>query len=169
MHLIIGLGNPGPQYTRTRHNAGFMVLDELAHRHKAKFKSNPRLLAEVIELSDLILAKPETFMNTSGRSVAKLLQKYSLSAEDILVVYDDVDTTEGLVRFRQKGSSGGHNGIKSIIEAIGTDFPRLKIGVGKKPGHDTADYVLAKMSPAELEPIKEAVSQAADRIDAWDF
>lgn len=167
--LIIGLGNPGPKYSRTRHNAGFMVIDDLAKRLKVKMSDNPKLAATVGEAEGIILAKPDTFMNNSGIAVAKLLREFGLSAADILIVYDDVDTVAGLVRFRAAGRSGGHNGVKSIIETIGEDFPRLKIGVGKKEGEDTAEYVLKKLSPEELSDLKETVQAAVTRIVTQDF
>jgi PTH1 family peptidyl-tRNA hydrolase len=145
-----------------------MVVDQLAKMGKVKFKENLRLLAEVAEPDSLVLAKPLTFMNNSGRAVVKLLQKYNLSAEDILVIYDDVDTPVGKIRFREKGASGGHNGIKSIIESIGDSFARLKIGVGKDTEKDTADFVLEKLSLDQLELLQESVQQAVDRIETWD-
>lgn len=130
--LIIGLGNPGRQYEETRHNVGFMLLDQIALAEGAVFKSEPKFQAHIAKLGDgTILMKPQTFMNLSGRSVRQLLGFYKWEADRMLVVYDDVALPLGHLRFREKGSAGGHNGIKSIIEHLGGDgFPRLKLGIG---------------------------------------
>jgi peptidyl-tRNA hydrolase, PTH1 family len=165
MRLIIGLGNPGPKYRNTRHNAGFIALDSYSATLKLKFKPAIRLAADIAEAKDLVLAKPTTFMNNSGVAVMRLMRKYDLSAEDILVVQDDVDIPLGKVRFKEKGSSGGHNGVKSIIAAIGEDFPRVKIGIGKDASRDTADHVLDKFTPEEKLLLETAIKTAVKKIE----
>jgi len=165
MFLIVGLGNPGRQYEHTRHNAGFDVMDALAEKynisisesgHKALFGKG------MIGGQKVILAKPQTFMNLSGESVAELLHYYKIDPEEeLIIIYDDIALAPGKLRVRAKGSAGGHNGIKNIIAHLGTQqFSRIRIGVGEKPaGWDLADYVLGRF-PAEEEPtIRTALEQ----------
>src|SRR5262245_37278085 len=148
MKLIVGLGNPGPKYRQTLHNVGFEVLDALAARHKVSFDAAPAeaLLAKVRGLGDdtVLLAKPLTFMNLSGRAVQDLRHYFKIEPDDLLVVTDDVNLPAGQLRARRGGSAGGHNGLKSIIGSLGTDqFPRLRVGVGRgDPRRDLADRVL---------------------------
>ncbi len=169
MHLVVGLGNPGSKYSRSRHNAGFMVLDELAKRREARFKSKRK--AEVVQVDldseKLVLAKPLNFMNLSGEAVKKLRRHFKLAPERILVVHDDIDLAVGLIRVRSGGSSGGHLGVQSIMENLGTDrFPRIKVGVGRPPaGEEAADYVLRKVEAGEMEKLEEAVLRAADAVE----
>ena len=155
MYLIVGLGNPGSKYEYTRHNAGFMVLDYIAKILKikinvSKFKS--LFSAAKIGKEDVILLKPQTFMNASGESVFECMQYYNISPERLIVIFDDVSLDIGTIRIRRSGSSGGHNGVKSIINLIGTDnFPRIKIGVGEKPDRwDLPSWVLSRFSESEL-------------------
>jgi PTH1 family peptidyl-tRNA hydrolase len=169
MKLIVGLGNPGVRYENTRHNAGFMVLDKLAEKagvliNKEKFEGK---YAKVkIKGEDVILLKPETFMNDSGFSVRACMDFFKIAPEDILVIYDDLDTPVGSIRLRQNGSAGGHNGIKSVIKcALDTDFNRIRVGIGRDPQIPIINYVLSKFKEEELEPLDEAINSAANA--AW--
>ena len=170
MYLIIGLGNPGSKYARTRHNAGFMVLDELARRRNARFRSKRKVEVAQMDLEgeSLVLAKPFTFMNLSGEAVKKLRRHFKLAPERIVIVHDDIDLAAGLIRVRAGGSAGGHLGVQSIMENLGTDgFPRVKVGVGRPPaGQDAADYVLRKVESEGMEKLEEAVLRAADAVEA---
>lgn len=163
-HIIVGLGNKGDKYENTRHNAGFMSLDYASGKWgaditTAKFDA---LIGEVtIGETRALLMKPQTFMNNSGIAVSKAAKFYKIEPRNIIVVYDDISLEPGKMRIRKKGSAGGHNGIKSIIEHLGTDeFPRVKMGVGKKPHPemDLADWVLSKFTPDE----KKALSSRFD-------
>lgn len=170
-YLIVGLGNPGLQYEGTRHNAGFMVIDALAEKlgaeiKKMKFKS---LCADVsVGGKHCVLMKPTTYMNNSGQSVAEAMAFYKLDIEHIIIVYDDISLDPGKMRIRRKGSDGGHNGIKSIIHLTGEDtFPRIKIGVGKKPHpkYDLADWVLGRFSDEDRSKIDETAQKACTSIE----
>ncbi len=172
MKLIFGLGNPGREYERTRHNVGFQVLDILARRHGATFSSHKfRALAARIRVDgeDALLVKPLTYMNLSGEAVGPIVRFYKVPLEEILVVYDDLDLPFGVLRMRPKGGSGGHKGMKSIIQHLGTsDFPRLRVGIGRPPGRmDPADYVLSPFSPAEEEEMAVVRELAADVVELW--
>ena len=165
--LIVGLGNPGDQYRHTRHNFGFMVIDRLAEKlavslKKVKFKA---LLAETkLDGQALILAKPMTFMNDSGRAVGPLLRFFKVPPDHLLVVHDDLDLPLGSLRLRPTGSSGGQRGVASIIATLGTqDFPRLRLGISRPPGQmDPVAYVLQNFTPAEAELKEMVLNQAAD-------
>ena len=164
--LVIGLGNPGRQYEGTRHNVGFMLLDKMAAAAGVEFKSEPKFQAHFAKLGDgTILMKPQTFMNLSGRSVRQFLTFFKIDPECLLVVYDDVALPLGHLRFREKGSAGGHNGIKSLIEHLGgQDFPRLKMGIGaSKPGEMTG-HVLGKFAPDEREELENMLATAAEAV-----
>ncbi len=164
--LIIGLGNPGRQYEETRHNVGFMLLDRIAMADGVVFKSDPKFQAHIAKLGDgTILMKPQTFMNLSGRSVRQLLAFYKWEMDRILVVYDDVALPLGHLRFREKGSAGGHNGIKSIIEHVGGDgFARLKLGIGaSRPGEMTG-HVLGKFAPDEREDLENMLATGLEAV-----
>jgi PTH1 family peptidyl-tRNA hydrolase len=173
MKLIVGLGNPGPKYKQTLHNIGFDVVDELARRHGATFDAAPTdaLFAKVRNLGDdtVLLAKPLTFMNLSGRAVQDLRHYFRIEPVDLLVVTDDVNLPVGQLRARRGGSAGGHNGLKSIIELLGTDqFPRLRVGVGRgDTRRDLADRVLGKAEPEEREILAEATTLAADAVELF--
>ena len=165
--LIIGLGNPGRQYEDTRHNVGFMLLDRLALAEGFAFKSEPKWQSHIAKLPDgTVLMKPQTFMNLSGRAVRQLLGFYKWDIADILVAYDDVSLPLGHLRFREKGSAGGHNGIKSLIEHLGGDgFPRLKMGIGgAKGGAGMTGHVLGKFAPDERETLENMLATALDAV-----
>ena len=163
MKLLVGLGNPGPQYRTTRHNAGFLVLDELAAEHKAEWqgeKFQGEFGRGTILGETCLLLKPQTFMNLSGRSVAQVLNFYKIPPEDMVVLHDHIDVPAGSVKARFGGSHGGNNGIRSILECTGTDkFHRIKLGVGKSqiPGADGRSWVLGAMSEEELKNLKGAM------------
>ncbi|MBS5984438.1 aminoacyl-tRNA hydrolase [Clostridium butyricum] len=160
MFLIVGLGNPGSQYEDTRHNIGFKVVDNIAKEYnieinRQKFKG---MCGEgFINGEKVILLKPTTYMNLSGESIREVVDFYKLSNDDILVIYDDISLDVGRLRIREKGSAGGHNGIKSIIAHLGTDiFPRIKVGVGQ-PNVDLVNYVLGKFTKEEMEVLNESI------------
>lgn len=170
---IVGLGNPGPEYRDTRHNVGWRVVDLLAQRWRAP--KPPRRQrgqkAEVVALERggerVLLVKPLTYMNDSGVAVQALAEKDGLQPGDALIVYDDLDLPFGRVRVRRGGSAGGHRGVRSLIDRLGTsDFPRVRIGIGRPPpGMDPIDYVLTEFNPDERPAIQEAVERAADALE----
>lgn len=166
MFLIVGLGNPGKQYEHTRHNIGFDVMDAIADKYNISIseKKHKALCGKgVIEGVKVVLAKPQTFMNLSGESVAELLHYYKLAPEEeLLVIYDDISLAPGNIRIRKKGSAGGHNGIKNMIAMTGTqEFLRIKVGVGEKPkGWDLADYVLGHFDASDRERVEKAAANA---------
>jgi len=164
--LIIGLGNPGRQYEDTRHNVGFMLLDRMAVAEGAVFKSEPKFQAHFTKLGDgTMLMKPQTFMNLSGRSVRQFLTFYKMDLERILVVYDDVALPLGHLRFREKGSAGGHNGIKSLIEHLGGDgFGRLKLGIGAASPGGMTGHVLGKFAPDERDELENMLATAREAV-----
>ena len=169
-YLIVGLGNPGPKYASTRHNAGFMAVDELADRlHVCIAKKAHHALCAFTEIQGrrCLLMKPQTYMNDSGKAVGDAARFYKLPAERVLVLFDDISLDVGRLRIRRKGSPGGHNGIKSISGYIGDDFPRIKIGVGAKPhpDYDLAAWVLSKFRDEETEPLRDAVGRACDAAE----
>ena len=168
MKLIVGLGNPGRAYARTRHNVGFSVIDALAKRHRVRVSR--RMCGALVGLTtirgeEVALAKPQTFMNLSGGAVALLGRRLNAPPDNIVVIYDDAALPPGRIRIRPRGSSGGHKGMKSIIESLRTqDFPRLRIGIGSMRG-DAVNYVLSKFSRAELALVKPSIQSAADAVD----
>ena len=167
MYLIAGLGNPTREYDKTRHNAGFSVIDVLADRYgiDVSEKKHKALCGKgVIEGQKVLLIKPQTFMNLSGESIRAAVDYYKAAPEELIVVYDDISLEPGQLRIRLKGSAGGHNGIKNIIAHLGTqEFPRIKVGVGENPPRmDLADYVLGRFSGAEQKLMDEAFREAAD-------
>ena len=172
MVLLVGLGNPGPRYRGTYHNVGFDVVEEIARRHGVAFGAAPAdaLVARWRRPGrDVLLVKPLTFMNLSGRAVGDLQRFYKVDPEALLVIVDDVNLPAGRVRLRARGSAGGHNGLKSIIGCLGTDgFPRLRVGVGRgDPRRDLADHVLARVPADERERLREAVALAADAAECF--
>ena len=178
MFLIIGLGNPSGEYEGTRHNAGFEVIDRLAEKYNIDVSTRKHrafIGKGMIGAQKVILAKPQTFMNLSGESVRSLLDYYKVDeTTELLIIYDDISLAPGQIRIREKGSAGGHNGIKSIIAHVGGQvFPRIKVGVGEKPPRmDLADYVLGHFSKAEKEQMEEgfaAAVGAAERIAAGEI
>lgn len=168
--IVVGLGNPGPHYARTRHNLGFMVIDELVRRTNAgPPKSRHKAAIWETRLGDqrLILVKPQTFMNASGEAVSPILQWYKAELDDLLIIVDDLDQPFAQIRIRPRGGSGGHNGLKSIFAQLGSqEVGRLRIGIGRGSG-ETIDYVLSRFS-AEQEPqLPEIISRAADTVELW--
>ncbi|MFZ4506213.1 MAG: aminoacyl-tRNA hydrolase [Fimbriimonas sp.] len=168
--MIVGLGNPGPAYRGTRHNVGFDTIDFLAERHKIKVTSGKHqalIGTGEIDGTGVCLAKPLTFMNLSGQSVAPLLKTYSLGVDRLIVIADDLDLHVGRVRMKPKGSAGGHNGHKSLIALLGTqDYARIKIGIGSVGKEKTIDHVLGSFNPEEKSQIQEAVKRAAYGVEA---
>lgn len=162
--MVVGLGNPGRSYERTRHNVGFLVADELAKRHAGSWRSKKKAEAAPVSfgqvglsLENVMLLKPTTFMNNSGTALA------GYKAEQLVVIHDELDLPAGTVRVKVGGGAGGHNGLRSIIQHLGNDFVRVRIGIGRPPvGVTVIDYVLGRMDPA----IKEAVPLAADVVEA---
>ena len=166
VRMVVGLGNPGRKYEGTRHNVGFEVLDRLAAHSAAPFESRPRWQAAAAKLpSGTWLLKPGTFMNLSGRSVQAAAAFFKLPPESLLVVFDDASLPLGTLRFREDGSHGGHNGIRSIMESLGTDqFPRLKIGIGESgPGRLTG-HVLGRFREDERDASENALARAVDAV-----
>ena len=169
--LLVGLGNPGTEYAQTRHNVGFMAVDELVRRYsfdsfKSKFKG--QITTGTIDTNKVMLLKPETYMNLSGESVLRACTFYKIKPEDVIVFHDDMDLAVGKVKVKRGGSAGGHNGLKSIIQHLGTDqFPRIRVGVGEKPhpDYDLADWVLGKFVGEDKKAIDAAVKKAADAIE----
>jgi peptidyl-tRNA hydrolase, PTH1 family len=166
IRLIVGLGNPGREYENTRHNVGFMVLDRLAAAGGCAFQPQPRWECALAKRADgMLLMKPLTFMNLSGRSVGKLLRFYQWQPEQMLVVYDDVALDLGRIRLREKGSHGGHNGIRSLIEHLGTDvFPRIKLGIGSAEKGNMVGHVLGKFREEEQETLQNMLATAANAV-----
>lgn len=177
LKMIVGLGNPGPEYARNRHNVGFQVLDVLAGRHHLgfdKFQKRARVALGRIVLAGggscrVVLTKPMTYMNGSGQAVGPLVKFYKINPADLLVLYDDLDLPSGRIRLRPGGSSGGQKGLQSIIDALGTDaFPRLRLGIGRPPGQmDPADYVLQPFSRDEEAEMSGVRERAADAVEVW--
>ena len=172
MKLIVGLGNPGSKYAGTRHNIGFDILDYTAKEldielNQSKFKG---VFGTYLHKGEkIIFLKPLTYMNLSGESVAPLLNYYNIPLENLLVVYDDLDLPAGKIRLRQKGSAGGHNGIKSLISHLGTnEFNRIRVGIDRPaPGHQIIDYVLGGYRPEEKQDIQDSIEQSSKAIEAW--
>ncbi|HXZ58823.1 MAG TPA: aminoacyl-tRNA hydrolase [Steroidobacteraceae bacterium] len=169
LKLIAGLGNPGTEYARTRHNAGFQFVDELAARHGATFRSEPRHRGELararIGAADLWLLKPMNYMNHSGDAVQSVASFYKVPLESILVAYDELDFPAGVVRLRQGGGAAGHNGLRDVIAQLGDEFWRLRIGIGH-PGErsQVLDYVLGRPPAEEAQLIRAAIEAAADAV-----
>jgi PTH1 family peptidyl-tRNA hydrolase len=174
LKLVVGLGNPGREYERTRHNVGFMVLDEIARRRGLEFSSGqPNAWTAKLRGEGgapvAVLAKPSTFMNLSGHAVTTLKGFYKIETPEILIITDDVNLPLGRLRARARGSEGGHNGLRSVAEQLGTlEYARLRIGVGRGDGRrDLADHVLAGFDADEREEITRAVERAADAADVF--
>lgn len=170
MKLIVGLGNPGEKYKLSRHNVGFDVID--LFRHEVVLRSSERyqdfsLITEaLLDREELILAKPQTFMNSSGKAVSALAQHYNIPIEDIFVIYDDLNLELGLLRIRRNGSAGGHKGVQSIIDYLGSqNFPRLRIGIGQPPQDmEVIDYVLGDFTPEERDVIEKTKLMATEAL-----
>ena len=174
MKLIVGLGNPGREYRETRHNVGFMIVDEIARRHSLTLALAPSqvpdaFIAKKYGAEPLLVAKPLTFMNRSGDAVAALSHYYDIAPADLLVVVDEVALPFGRLRARPRGSAGGHNGLKSVIDRLGTtEFPRLRLGVGRGDSRrDLADHVLSKFESDEQAVLEEFITRAADAAEMF--
>jgi len=178
MKLIVGLGNPGKTYAHNRHNIGFRCLNYFARLHSVRFdrrQCQARVGVGEVRGEKLLLAKPGTFVNLSGQSVAGLVHKYNIPLRDLLVIYDDLDLPLGKIRLRQSGSSGGHKGMNSIISALGSeDFPRIRVGIGRPQieGQSVSEdaivnYVLSDFSPQEEAIIKPVIVQVSEAIDCF--
>jgi PTH1 family peptidyl-tRNA hydrolase len=165
--LVVGLGNPGREYARTRHNVGFEVLENLAARHAATWSKKPD--AEIARWGqDAVLVKPQTFMNLSGSAVRRWQHFYKVALEDVLVVVDDVNLEAGRLRIRRSGSAGGHNGLKSIVAELGTDqFARLRVGVGGGERKSLSSHVLGRFTPDEEATIEAAIARSVEAIEVF--
>ena len=169
MKMIVGLGNPGKEYAKTRHNAGFMAIDELAKSlgvtfDQKKYKASYAIYNHLG--NKVLLVKPETYMNLSGEAVLALKNYYDIDIEDIIVVHDDLDLPVGKIRIREKGSSGGQNGMKNIINLLHSDgIKRIRIGISKDKQIDTKDYVLGKISKEDMEEFSKAIEKAAKALE----
>jgi peptidyl-tRNA hydrolase, PTH1 family len=169
MRLIVGLGNPGPEYQWTPHNLGFLAVDEIANRHAIRVE-RPEAKALVglgkVAGEDVILAKPQTYMNLSGISVRQLMEKYEVEPDALLLMWDERDLPWGLIRIGERGTAGTHNGAKSVTSVVGQEFARLRLGCGPDhPVSDLAAYVLRPMKKGELEVAAEMVAEAGDAVE----
>ncbi|OQY87023.1 MAG: aminoacyl-tRNA hydrolase [Chloroflexi bacterium UTCFX4] len=171
MKLIVGLGNPGVKYARNRHNVGFMTLDQLARIERQNFERqrfNAQLLQVKLADERVLLVKPQTFMNSSGAAVSKLAAFYRLARPDVMIVYDDLDLPLGKIRLRARGSSGGHHGMESIINALGgDDIPRLRIGIGRPDPKQDLGHVLGNFSEDEQPILNEVLMRATQTLRVW--
>ena len=172
MKCIVGLGNPGRKYQKTRHNIGFQVVDKLAERNNWKLdkkKFNGRYGLENSQKEKIILLKPQTYMNLSGESLRPLMDYYEIEPEEVVVIYDDLDLPVGKIRLRQKGGHGGHNGIRSVMDQLGTkEFNRIRVGIGRPVAPvPVIDHVLSRFSKEEKQVVSESISQAAAACEAW--
>jgi PTH1 family peptidyl-tRNA hydrolase len=175
--MIVGLGNPGKRYAQNRHNIGFRCIDLLAKRNSIQIKRSQcqsKVGGGAIAGVEVILARPQTFVNISGEAVRGLMRKYRISLDDLIIICDDLDLPAGKVRIRQNGGSGGHNGLKSIIEETGTqDFCRVKIGIGRPPGEQETgmdeeaviSYVLGDFNPDEVQLMEQAITRAVEAVE----
>lgn len=167
-HIVVGLGNPGKEYDGTRHNAGFILLDAIAAKHNARIdRARFRALTGEAQIGEkrALLMKPQTFMNLSGEAVQEAMAFYKIPPENLIVLCDDISFDAGVIRIRRRGSHGGHNGLRNINDRIGSEeYPRIKLGVGKKPrpDYDLVDWVLGKMPPAD----RDALAARAEDADA---
>ncbi len=170
MYIIAGLGNPGREYAGTRHNVGFDTLDMLAEKYKVqlnKLKFNSVYGETTVNGEKVMLVKPVTYMNRSGVAISEIIKFYKIPEENLIVIYDDIDIPVGTLRIRPNGSPGTHNGMRSIIQHVGSNFPRIRIGIGRNPDMDLADYVLQKFGAddrAKLLPVMEKAGSAAVEI-----
>ena len=172
MKLVVGLGNPGEEYVGTRHNVGFEVLEILARRNAAPFAYDRRLSARVgrgtVGGTEALLVQPMSFMNLSGPVVARIVRERELPLSDVLVVVDDYHLPVAALRLREKGSAGGHNGLKSLIASLGSEeFSRVRIGIGEAPLGDAVDFVLTRFKPSERDAMRDACELAADCAEHW--
>lgn len=167
--LVVGLGNPGPEYRHTRHNIGFMVVERLAARWRLRWgrpRNQARCALGWVGDRYVALMEPLTFMNLSGEPVARAVSQYSLTPSDLLVIHDDLDLPFGKLRLRPSGSAGGHRGAQSLIDALGTkDFPRLRIGIGRPDDDEVRDFVLSTFSPEENKRLEAVLDRAASAVE----
>lgn len=170
MYVIAGLGNPGKEYEKTRHNMGFLVLDILAEENDipvSRAKHNAMVGKGTIGGKQVLLVRPMTYMNDSGRSLGEVVRYYDVAPEELIVIYDDMDLEPGVIRIRKKGSAGSHNGMKSIISHLGDgDFPRVRVGIGRPSVADWKDYVLGRIPTEDEKAIMEGVEKAARAVTA---
>ena len=168
MKLIVGLGNPGKQYEKTRHNVGFLTIDSIAKKLNIELdKSKCKAIYGIYRHNGekIIIAKPQTYMNLSGESVSSLMKFYDIDVKDLIVIHDDLDLPLGKLRIRYQGSCGGQNGMRNIIDLLGTsDINRMRIGISNDKNIDTKDYVLGKISKEDFEVLKKAIDKASDAI-----
>ncbi len=173
MHLIVGLGNPGAEYAKTRHNAGFLLVEKLAEQWKASWANERKFLARVVRADcagqKVLLAEPQTFMNLSGEAVGALMKFYQLPLEKILVVVDDADLPLGEIRLRPGGGTGGHHGLESVTQHLGSKaFARLRIGIGRKnEAREITGHVLGKFGADEAALLDKVLKRAADQLECW--
>ncbi|GAB4170992.1 MAG: aminoacyl-tRNA hydrolase [Rickettsiaceae bacterium] len=171
MFLIVGLGNPGSEYARTRHNTGFFVLDLLASKHNASWQDKPKFSGQIASISmgpsEVILCKPETYMNLSGVSVQAVSSFYKIPPDQIIVIHDDIDLPLGKIGYKIGGGAGGHNGLKSIDKSIGPNYHRIRMGLGRPEDqrYQVADFVLGKFTPTEEEIIAKASHLVVSNIN----
>lgn len=166
MKLIVGLGNPGTKYAKTRHNIGFMAVDKLAKDLALSFKLNRSLKAVLAQNDEIVLMKPQTFMNNSGVAVQRVIKKFNIALSNVLIIFDDLDMEVGKIRYRDTGSSGGHRGMQSIIEHLKTnDLKRLKIGIGRTNWITPDKYVTGNFTNKQFREIKTALQRAVDMIN----
>jgi PTH1 family peptidyl-tRNA hydrolase len=169
MWIVAGLGNPGKRYSRTRHNIGFMVVEEIAFRHRINLKDREeyRIGKVVIEEHGILLVEPLLYMNMSGLVIKNIIRKFTIPPQNLLVIHDDLDMEIGRLRIKKTGSSGGHKGVESIIQSIDSkDFVRLKIGIGREPGILSEDYVLSRFKRNEIPTVKDIIQEAADAVSS---
>lgn len=172
-HLIVGLGNPGAEYTKTRHNAGFMLADLLASRWRAAWSTEKKFQSRVAKAERngcrVVLCEPQTFMNLSGEAVGALVRFYQLPLTKLVVAVDDADLALGEIRLRPGGSSGGHHGLESIEQHLGSrEYARLRIGIGRNDGaREITDHVLGQLSTGELAVLEKVLARAADQVESW--
>ncbi|MFH0993433.1 MAG: aminoacyl-tRNA hydrolase [bacterium] len=168
MKLVVGLGNPGKEYAKSKHNIGFMVLSSYAAANKLSFTKSIKFHGELVKLSDAVLLKPKTFMNNSGLAVRAVAAYYGIKNEDILVISDDLDLPFQKIRLRERGSAGGHNGLKSIIDHLqNNEFKRLRIGIGRDDGQEVVDYVLDGFTKAQTKELSDLMITGAQIIAAF--
>ncbi len=172
MYLIVGLGNPEPEYSKTRHNMGFDVINEIAKRQEielSRTKFNGIYGSGIVEEEKVILLKPQTFMNLSGQCIKTFMDFYKIPIENVLVIYDDMDVEIGSIKLRKKGGPGTHNGAKSVVhELVSEDFPRIRVGIGKPVDeYDAIDYVIGQVEEETYEKLKVGIDKAADAVEEF--
>jgi peptidyl-tRNA hydrolase, PTH1 family len=166
--LIVGLGNPGPEYADTRHNLGFRTVEELARRWRVDWHKDPSSQSMLAIADDLLLAKPHTYMNRSGQAIRALQERLVLPRQRVLVVYDDMDLPFGLLRLRERGSPGTHNGMRSVLRELDSeDVPRLRIGISQAQPGAATDHVLSEFTPDQHDDVADLIRRAADAALAW--